>query len=430
MNDEYFGLILLDHVSTNRERRGGRKRVTSISLGLVRKRNHNMKINRIDINGFAAIRHEWNQLLQNSGSNSIFLRWEWVHAWWTVFADQSKELYVLTAIDSEGQLIGVSPCYIARKKKFRLLPIKEVRFLGNGGSICSEYLDFITESRRRNEIVRDFFNYFLHDKMNWDILNLTDLLEHSSVIGYANELGRNNGVHSILGKSSRCPYALLPDSWESYIGNLSKSTRYNIKRKTRKLEHHFDVNLYEWSDIDTIEFAVDKLAELHNRRWEQQNIPHSFSEELFKRFHQEIAREFLKLGLLRLHVLETDGIIVAMLYCFKYEDKIFYYQSGFDPDYSKYSLGTVLFAYAIQSAIAEHVREFDFLRGTYDFKYHWANEERETSRLVIRRDNLTGRVYFFDEFGKEEIKDRLRKHVPETVLESLRSLRESIHAGG
>jgi hypothetical protein len=55
VNDEYFGLIFLDLVSTNRERREGRKRVTSISLELVRKRNHNMKINRIfssDGNGF------------------------------------------------------------------------------------------------------------------------------------------------------------------------------------------------------------------------------------------------------------------------------------------------------------------------------------------------------------------------------------------
>jgi CelD/BcsL family acetyltransferase involved in cellulose biosynthesis len=64
------------------------------------------------------------------------------------------------------------------------------------------------------------------------------------------------------------------------------------------------------------------------------------------------------------------------------------YISGFDPEWARYSLGTLLIAFAIERAIDEGCREFDFLRGREQYKYGWGAVNRATVRLVrgARRD--------------------------------------------
>ena len=39
--------------------------------------------------GFAALRSEWNALLEASASASPFLTWEWLHTWWSHLSDAS-----------------------------------------------------------------------------------------------------------------------------------------------------------------------------------------------------------------------------------------------------------------------------------------------------------------------------------------------------
>lgn len=377
----------------------------------------------MDQGNFSTIGREWNRLLQDSGSDSVFLKWEWIYTWWQVFGDDSKELYILTAHDAGGQLVGIAPCYLAHWKECAPLLTREIRFLGCGENISPEYLDFITAREARTRVVNAFFNYFFAHKADWDVLNLTDLLESSAVLEHVKELQARKGLHLIKGESACCPYALLPDNWESYIDSLSKNMRYSIRRKIRKLDRNFNVNFYSWSDADTLSYAMSRLAELHRKRWSREGIRHSFSDPKFNGFHYEVARKFHQLGLLRLYALELNETIVAMLYCFKYAGKLFYYQSGFDPGRAEYGVGTVLFARAIQAAIGEHIREFDFLRGYHRYKYDWATAERTTVRLAVRRNSLPGAVYVLHQFGPDGVKDYLRKRLPPKAYQFLKNAR-------
>jgi CelD/BcsL family acetyltransferase involved in cellulose biosynthesis len=382
-----------------------------------------MKISRLDFDNFKTIRHEWNKLLHDSGATSIFLTWEWVSTWWETYGDSPRTLYILVAHDEDENLVGIAPCYVTIEKMFKLLSFKEIRFLGYGSDIHPDYLDFIATPQRRAEIINAFFSYFLENPADWDVMNLTDLLEDSHCIAHIASLKRQNGIHFIEARSATCPYASLPDSWETYLRNLSSSTRYDIRRKMRKLERDFDVRFYTWDDATTLETAMEKLRELHIRRWDQESVSHGFANRRFNEFHHRVANEFLKLGLLRLYVLEANGLIVSMLYCYKYKDKLFFYQSGFDPDYSKYSVGTVLFANAIQHAISEHITEFDFLRGYHDYKYSWGKADRPTFRVAVRRNSLAGRLYFVDSFWKQRFKDYLRENLPPRMVDFLRYVR-------
>src|SRR5205807_436927 len=60
----------------------------------------------------------------------------------------------------------------------------------------------------------------------------------------------------------------------------------------------------------------------------------------------------------------------------------YYYLGGFDPELARRSVGTLLTARAIETAVADGCREFDFLRGREPYKYRWGCIDRPHFRRV------------------------------------------------
>ena len=88
-------------------------------------------------------------------------------------------------------------------------------------------------------------------------------------------------------------------------------------------------------------------------------------------------------GWLRLFVMTIDGRPAASLYGFCYDHTFYFFQSGFDPAFSKQSVGLLSMGLAIRSAIEEGAAEFDLLRGGEAYKFHWARESRELGCLEL-----------------------------------------------
>ena len=57
-------------------------------------------------------------------------------------------------------------------------------------------------------------------------------------------------------------------------------------------------------------------------------------------------------------------------------ERILFYLSGFDAEWSFVSPGTLLLAAMLEEAIAEGRREADFLRGREGYKYAWGGVDR------------------------------------------------------
>jgi CelD/BcsL family acetyltransferase involved in cellulose biosynthesis len=88
--------------------------------------------------------------------------------------------------------------------------------------------------------------------------------------------------------------------------------------------------------------------------------------------------------MLRLYAVRLDDKIIAALYAFSHRKRTYFYLSGFDPDYSRFSIGTIILAHAIERARTEGSIAFDFLRGQEPYKYRWGahDETTFTTRIV------------------------------------------------
>jgi len=83
--------------------------------------------------------------------------------------------------------------------------------------------------------------------------------------------------------------------------------------------------------------------------------------------------------------LTLDRVRVAAVLCFRAEEELLLYNSGYDPAYAGLSVGLLSKALALRRAIEEGRRRFDFLRGAEPYKYDLGAENLNVYRCIIRR---------------------------------------------
>ena len=101
------------------------------------------------LEGFRALEPEWNALLQRSDADTIYLTWEYLTTWWEVFG-KIRELWILTARDEGGKLIGLAPHMVGPGNRMRQF-LNELTFIGGHGDSTCECQDFIVDRACRGE---------------------------------------------------------------------------------------------------------------------------------------------------------------------------------------------------------------------------------------------------------------------------------------
>jgi CelD/BcsL family acetyltransferase involved in cellulose biosynthesis len=326
-----------------------------------------------DESGFDILRREWDDLLAASDA-TLFQSWEWQRTWWRHFG--RGRLYLWTWRRA-GRLVALAPLTIRRHLG---VPLREIVFCGSG---ISDYLNVVCRPEDAAGAARALLAEVASDRSAWDMVDLQQLRDGSALL----ETPAPQGCATAVYPQEPCPYVALPDTWEEYTATLGKKLRSNIGYYQRLLARSFRVDL-ETAANGTLEETMGALFRLHQRRWRGRGLPGVFSGARVQAFHRELAARCAERGWLRLHALRLDGQARAVLYCFRFGSTGYYYQGGFEPELARYSPGTVLTAHAIQTAIRDGAREFDFLRGDEPYKYVWQASDRWNRRFVMWKPAL------------------------------------------
>lgn len=325
--------------------------------------------------GFESLRPEWNELLSASRSNCVFLTWEWMFTWWEHLAGGRK--LAIAALRGDGELLALAP--LASKWP-------QAEFCGSG-FVGSDYLDFIVREGWE-EAARVAFASHLRAGGSLKLSNLHRRGSFASQV--ATEL-EANGWRVCETKTNVCPYIPLSDaSWPQYLESLGSQHRYSFNRRWRQLHRGFDVCLETAETAEQTRSFTEIVIAQHNQRWNKRGGSDAFHTAGLVAFHREFTPIAFRRGWLRLFVLRLNGRPAASLYGLFYNRVFYFYQSGFDPEFGKYSVGMVLMGLAIKSAIEAGAREYDFLHGDESYKSHWAREQRELGRLELYPPGLFG----------------------------------------
>lgn len=337
------------------------------------------------------------------------MTWEWQFYWW----ESSGEALFIILIREQNDLIGILPFIRIRHIFFHTLKLI--------GSPHSDYLDFIVKKGCEKKVLDYFFSEYLKKNRKIGIIELDAINERSPHIQILlNELPPS--VFKFQKSEKTCPYITLPASWEAYLKSLSPSMRYFINRKERRIAKNFKAKFGIVKNECELQARMEDFIEQHQKRWNQRDFPGAFQPGAFRQFHNKIAACLFEKGYLKLYYLELDQKPVASFYLFQYNTAVLYYLSGFDPAYAGYSPGLVLMGRVIRDAIENGINEFDFMRGSSDYKFKWTREKRTNISFSLGRKHMAVIAYVLFAFVLKRIALFIKEKTPPRSKEKIRGM--------
>lgn len=361
---------------------------------------------------FARLAPEWNRLHDEAQAASIFNSWIWQYQWWQVYGG-AQPLRILVALE-RGETVGILALYIQTVRVLGVR-VRQLRFVGTGADTNPDDLGPLL-APGREEVVAEKLAQAALRLSDADVALFTDI-DPQSLFPRALERAAaeaDRALHS--GTSERIAYVDLPPTWPQFLKSLTSDRRSRLKSARKKALEKARVRFFVWQDAAYLDQAIDRLTELHRKRWQEAGGSESFRTVEYVDFHRQIMKAALPRGWLRLYCLELDGEIAAITYCYRFRNRVFLMQAGFDPARARLNPGKVLLGYALEHAIGEGNEVFDFLRGEHRYKDQLATGHRDTPCLRVFGSSLGALAYRLRRIWLPVWKARLLRGPPPKLM--------------
>ena len=290
------------------------------------------------------------------------------------------------ATDGE-KLVGIAPFRKTRKRLAGNFGYTIIEPVTNGNT---DYTGIIL-AEQETCCINEFLAYLFKQK-DWDLLSLPDLPQASRTI----ELIKNTHTRLpgfSIKKGWLCPYMAIPDSKEKLMENLNSKFRRELQRRLRKLERERGrVEFKHHYELGSFEETMSILFNLHRKRWQSKGEPGGYTGQKERNIVMQTSKFFAQKGWLELHFLTVNSKPVAAELDVEYGGKLYGQISGFDPAYSKYSLGNILFLKILEECVEKGISEYDFMQGAETYKFEWTNQTRQNTNIQFVNKKLYSKL--------------------------------------
>ena len=317
---------------------------------------------------FDSIWEEWERILPLSPADAVFAA-PWWHKTWRDNFGGGRRPRILSVREPGGDLLGIAPL---------MSDGAALTFLGDRD--LSDYFDFIVP-----EGAADRFYPALWERLtelDWTELDLPSLPFGSLTLSHLPRLAESAGMKVSIEENETTPKAQLPATWDDFLAGLRKKDRHELRRKLRRLDRETEYRQYA---AETGDALADSMGDFFRLLKASRDDKRAFMTEPRERFFTDIAREASERGVFSLYFLEVNGERVAGCICFDSGGDCLLYNSGYDPAYSKLSVGLLNKALAMRSAIEDGRGAFNFLKGNERYKYNLGGRDESVFDLTIAR---------------------------------------------
>lgn len=318
------------------------------------------------------LREPWTALIDESAEATPFQTWEWQSTWWKHFG-RGRRAHIVLVHDGDT-LVGIMPLIRSG------LPWRTLRAMGGGPS---DYLHPISRAGHEDAVASALLD-LLQSQEGVDLVDLHQIREDRALGKRLPPSGRSI--------QAMCLVLDLPDTYDAFVGTLSKSLRYDVRRMDKPAFAASGARIRTLA-ADELEGGLDAFFETHRMRWRKRGLPGAFVGRRIQAFHRDWLALAGPRGWIWLSVLESQGRTAGTLYAMRLGDTCYFYQAGFDPEFGALSPGTVLVAHTVRLAIEAGLKRFDFLRGDEPYKRRWMPQHAfANQRLLLARTSAAGAV--------------------------------------
>ena len=233
------------------------------------------------------------------------------------------------------------------------------RRLGRVSTRCLRLANpWLAETHAPQDIARLLTHVLRQERI--DLLDIGEIPEKSALRASLDQLawpacklrlGRKESVRWLVD---------LPDSFDAFLEGLPGKDPGKYSYKMRKLGKHFDVRFETFTKAADVERFLEE-GERISRRTYQWNVGQQLRNDPATRDH---FRALAEQGRLRCYLLSLDGTVRAFARG-SIEGRIYHYDTpGFDPDFAKHSIGTIILLELMRDLIQNSdCKTFDFGTG-------------------------------------------------------------------
>lgn len=352
-----------------------------------------MQINLIsDIDKITICEKEWNCLVSENETNTIFQTYPWFYSWWKIFGHQNKLFFI--SVHDADEILGFAPLMISSNSngKGRIL-----RFVSDEKA---DYCDIIV-AKRKEEVLTKMFELIFSYSKEWDSILFRNIPEGSTTTEIVKGICKDYNYKMIMNYVC-CPTLIIKDHEADAI---KMSNKYSLRRKYNYFKKRGEISFHSVRTLDGLDDYLDVFFRQHIQRRSLTKDPSLFIYPDNKEFYRELMVNILQKGWLLFSVVKFNGSPIAFHYGFDYNSRVIWYKPSFDINYCKQSPGKVLLKYLFDYSIDNNKYEFDFTVGDEAFKRHYANKIRRNIQTRIYKKPAE---YFFD-ISREYIKRVIKK---------------------
>lgn len=307
---------------------------------------------------------DWGRLAEGLGN--AFVSPEWFFAWLRHYGEVARP-FVSVLRDEDGSLHSLLPFVLSRDRRHATVSF--------AGANLGDFFEPVAPPGEAELAAAGAAFALSRLRREWSAVVLHNVDADARWAAALRSAG-GNGLVEATHPPEVLPYAALDGmSWDAYLATRSRNLRGQVNRKLRRLGDEHNVSFRLADDSSRIERDMAAFFAFHDRRWDGRGGS-SMASGRARAFHVEFAAGALEAGRLRLWFLDVDDAPVAAWYGWSYGGRYAYYLAGFDPAWSRFSVGLLLLAHTIRAAADEGAFEYDLLRGDEDYKDRFATGRR------------------------------------------------------
>jgi hypothetical protein len=357
------------------------------------------------------MRMEWTDLLYRSNSNALFMSWEWMTTWWSIFSDSSMQLKVVVIFGKDDELLAIAPMYLSEVYIKSFLKIGRLQLIGGcwhgKETMRTEFMEFIVDEQQGAQLVRELWRY-IENSILWDECVFKDVSISSGTYKHIESLVKSKGYRYKCSNEYKNYFLPLDSSFKLYLDSLGAGSRKRIFNR-RKILEGFENIVFKVDANPSIELAFNELDRLHRLRWSKA----VFSKDMlmFNKRFSEISGNGCKVEFS--YILHNEKAI-SIQYNYVLNKYKYNIQAGFDPFYNKkISLGYLHFGYEIEYSYENSIERYYFLVGegqNSNYKEHLTKSGVGIVDFIVVRSNFLKVLYWINNY-KHRLLNRAGNHL-------------------
>ena len=333
------------------------------------------------------------RIMENECDHYIFQSYDWLYHWYqTIGADYLSIVPCIVVVSDNNKPVALFPFGIRK-----CLGSKVLEFIGGDQSDYNSPL-----------IVKDYSGEYLSTEI-WGIvenfLPAHDIKKFVKLPEFLNQIKNPIFNYWDCKKVDKANSAILPSTWNTYLGNIPTKIKSDSRRRLRKLNEigkiQFIIGDVKSKDYDKY---LSVMFHQKSQRFQNTGARDLFAIENIKMFYSGLRDAIGTKGRIHFSVLLVGKEVVATHWGVVYDSRFYHLVSTYSSDnWNRYSPGRLLLEKLIEWSIVEELCVFDFTIGEESYKKDWCNHEMDIYSMM-QLVTINGLLFFIKELLNNSIK--------------------------